>query len=168
MYDERDADDDRLLAAGDHARLMARYRTQIEARVRARVGGPAADDVVQNVFLRLWRELDRGRRYTVPYRVVVHHVTGWAILDHFAREKRLPPPVPLDLDLPDGSSEIELPDEMEPLLAELTDLERAVFELRALEGLSAKQVAAELDMKPNAVDQAYDRAKRRLRRRLAA
>ena len=83
MHDERDRLDAELLAAGDYARLLAMYMPVAHDRVHARVRGPAADDVVQEVMLRLYRELHAGKAYPVPLRVVVHNVTGWLIGAHF-------------------------------------------------------------------------------------
>ena len=55
----------------------------------------AAWDVAQDVCLRLLAELRRGKRYSVPYRVVVFNVVKWTIRDHFAGR-------PTDVPLPDG------------------------------------------------------------------
>src|SRR3989442_14512492 len=89
-------DDDGLLASGDHARLLAKYEAVIVARCVAALRGHAdAEDVAQDVKLRLWRELQAGKQYPVPYRVVVHKVIGWTLKDHFAgRDTTVP--------LPDG------------------------------------------------------------------
>jgi DNA-directed RNA polymerase specialized sigma24 family protein len=78
-------DDDSLLASGDHARLLAKYEPVIVARCVARLRGALdAEDVAQDVKLRLWRELQAGKTYRVPYRVVVHKVIGWTLKEHWA------------------------------------------------------------------------------------
>src|SRR5207244_2961189 len=60
-------------------------------------GDLAAEDVAQDVKLRLWKELQAGKRYVVPYRVVVHQVIGWTVKDQFAgRDTSVP--------LPDGGA----------------------------------------------------------------
>jgi hypothetical protein len=45
--------------------------------------GAAGRDVAHDVIERLLAELRRGKRYPVPYRVVVHMVTGWTLKEHF-------------------------------------------------------------------------------------
>ncbi len=39
------------------------------------------------VAIRLLSELKRGRRYRVPFRVVVHKVIGWKIKEHFTPQQ---------------------------------------------------------------------------------
>jgi DNA-directed RNA polymerase specialized sigma24 family protein len=99
----------------------------------------------------------------VPFRVVVHNVIGWTIKAHFKALKGEPLSLPDDYDVP-GGSEVEYDDPIEPILARLTEHERVVFELRAMLGWTAKQVAEELGIDSNAVDQTYHRAKAKLRR----
>ena len=87
MTHDSDAEDARHLSDGDIAYLLAKYEPVVRARCVARLRGDlAADDVAQNVMLRLLDEFHRGKRYgDVPYRVVVHQVVGWTLNDHFRR-----------------------------------------------------------------------------------
>jgi len=85
-----------LLAHGEHARLLAKYEPVILGRCVARLHGHTdAEDVAQDVKVRLWKELSAGKVYGVPYRVVVHKVVGWTINDYFAGR-------PTDVPLPEG------------------------------------------------------------------
>ncbi len=168
MHDDRDRLDRSLLATGDYATLLATYLPIVRDRVRARVRGPASDDVVQEVMLRLYRELHAGKTYPVTFRVVVHNVAGWLIRAHFEGRP------PAELPLPDGDEGTAVWDEdptdgpyLEWLLERLPDGERAAFELRAIQGLSSRQAADLLGTNPNAVDQAYFRARQRLQRILS-
>jgi DNA-directed RNA polymerase specialized sigma24 family protein len=78
MSHDGDAADAALLAHGEHARLLAKYEPVILGRCVARLHGhPDAEDVAQDVKVRLWKELSAGKAYGVPYRVVVHKVIGW-------------------------------------------------------------------------------------------
>ena len=72
MHDARDAEDKRLLEAGQHTQLLENYVYLVQEWVALRVRDRrAAEEVVQRVFLRLAAELAAGRSYSVPYRVVV-------------------------------------------------------------------------------------------------
>ena len=88
MHDARDAEDKRLLEAGEFTLLLESYYGVILDRCRARVR-PEADaiGVAADVAIRLLSELKRGRRYRVPFRVVVHKVIGWKIQEHFEPPK---------------------------------------------------------------------------------
>jgi RNA polymerase sigma-70 factor, ECF subfamily len=165
MTHDSDAEDARHLSDGDIAYLLAKYAPAVRARCVARLRGDlAADDVAQNVMLRLLAEFHRGRRYEgVPYRVVVHQVVGWTIDDHFAGR-------PTDAPLPDGwepSAHDEHPGlervGLRALFGELPDKARHVCELRYLLGLEIEEIARQLGMTRNAVDQALHRAHARLR-----
>jgi hypothetical protein len=77
-HDARDAEDSRLLEAKDH-KLLENYVYLVQEWVSLRVRNrAAADEVVQRVFLRLASELEPGKTYNVPYRVVVWNVVKWA------------------------------------------------------------------------------------------
>ena len=62
MWDERNAEDTQLLAAGDHATLLATYYEIILGRCLARLRNEAdAYEVAHRVIERLIGELSRGR-----------------------------------------------------------------------------------------------------------
>ena len=160
-----DARDAQLLADGDIAALLATYDHVIRARCIARLRGALdAEDVAQNVRLRLLAEFRRGKSYAVPYRVVVHNVIDWTLGDHFAGR-------PTDVPLPD---DWEPPEDghadavvtryfVADLLGGLPPREREVGEARYMRGLEHEQIAAELGISRNNVDQALHRLHRHLR-----
>ena len=168
MHDARDADDARLLASGEHARLLARYEPVIVARcVAALRGSLDAEDVAQDVKLRLWKELSRGKRYPVPFRVVVHQVIRWTIREHFeGKDTHAPLPDGWEQSTEDPADLLER-DAVERALAALPGKTRRVLELRYLEGLGHCEIAERLGMTRNAVDQALHRGHRKLRETLA-
>src|SRR3970282_2290326 len=88
MHDARDAEDRRLLEAGELSLLVESYYGVMLDRCRARVW-PEADPsaAAPEAAIRLLSELKRGRRYRVPFRVVVHKVIGWKIQEHFSPAK---------------------------------------------------------------------------------
>ena len=162
MLDARDAEDARLLEAGEHETLLATYLDTIVDRCRARIYGPEAEDVAQNVVVRLWEELDRGRTYSVPYRVVVHQVVSWKISEHFGG-------LEYPAELPEGDDpghdaygEWMSNRDLTTLFAGLPDRQRQVAHLRYVVGLEHEQIAASLGIKRNAVDQALSNAHRKL------
>jgi RNA polymerase sigma-70 factor, ECF subfamily len=166
MRHELDAADARMLAAGEHAFLLAKYEPVIIGRCIAKLRGHAdADDVAQDVKLRLWRELVAGKDHAVPFRVVVHQVIRWTIADYFDGR-------PTDVPLPDAWDPSDPSDPLGELLdrdvvaSMLNGLEgrtREVMELRYLERLDVDQIAERLEMEPNAVHQALHRGHRKLR-----
>src|SRR4029077_11494012 len=85
MHDARDAEDKRLLDAGDYAKLVESYYGVIVKRCQARTKADGeAFDVAADVVIRLLGELKAGKRYAVPFRVVVHKIVGWKLAEHFA------------------------------------------------------------------------------------
>ena len=163
MDDARDAADARLLADGEHARLLARWEPVIVQRCVAGLRGHSdAEDVAQDVKLRLWRELQAGKRYEgIPYRVIVHQVITWTVKDYFSGRRT-------DLPLPDGWEPAAAGNPYDlvtvrSVLSELPGKTRLVCELRYLEGFEIEEIASRLGMTRNAVDQALHRAHRKLR-----
>jgi len=164
MHDARDAEDAHLLERGDHAALIAAYEDVVVQRCLIATRGNEGYDVAQNVFLRLLQELDRGRRYAVPYRVVVHKVVDWTVKEHFAGR-------PTDVALPEGWDPVDESDpyaevddsDLDALWADLAEGDRRVLDLRYVQGLEIDEIAERLGKTRNAVDQALHRAHDKLR-----
>jgi DNA-directed RNA polymerase specialized sigma24 family protein len=166
MRDARDAEDALLLEAGDHARLIAAYYDVILQRCLVRVPGPAGWDVAHAAIERLLSELGRGKRYTVPYRVVVHNVVTWTIKEHF-QGLPLETELPADWDpsaLESGFGDVDLDD----LFEQLPPSQRDVSTLYYLEGLEVEAIAKRLGKNANAVHQALHNARKRLKELVSA
>ena len=170
MHDARDAEDKRLLDAGEYNALVESYYGVILDRSRVKVR--REDDAVAvaaEVAIRLLSELKRGRRYRVPFRVVVHQVIKWKVKEHFAPGK-------IDeLELEDwlrqasteSTDELEVERGFEGLIDGLTELEQEVLRLRYVEDLGFGEIARGLGKEPNAVHQIHHRALSKLRRHAA-
>ena len=171
MHDARDAEDTRLLAAGELSLLVESYYGVIIDRclVKARGREDAALEIAGAVAERLLTELKRGKTYSVPFRVVVHKVIDWKAAEHFRRpDVQL---VELDPERDGGVTAADLEafeseHDLELLFDGLAPREREVVELRWLDGLEIEQVAERLGMTRNAVDQALFRAHRKLREKV--
>jgi RNA polymerase sigma factor (sigma-70 family) len=169
MNHEGDAADAQLLARGDHARLLAKYEPVILGRCVAELRGSLdAEDVAQDVKLRLWRELSKGKSYAVPFRVAVHKVIGWTLRDHWeGRPTHVALPENWDAAAPDEGVEALLDrDAVSSMLDGLEGRAREVMELRYLDRLEIDQIAERLGIDRNAVDQALHRGHAKLRETL--
>lgn len=166
MADDSDFADAQLLADGDIAALLARYEPVILGRCIARLHGSLdAEDVAQDVRVRLLDEFNRGKRYEgIPYRVVVHQVIRWTIADHF--EGR-----PTDVPLPEGwepsggadpAEEVVSRGWVEWVVAQVDGKDGQIVALRYRDLLEPGEIAERLGMNPNAVYQALHRAHARL------
>jgi RNA polymerase sigma factor (sigma-70 family) len=169
MHDARDAEDTRLLEAGEKSLLVQGYYGVVIDRCRVLVRSEEhALDVAHEVVLRLLSELERGRRYRVPFRVVVHKVIGWKVKEHF---QSLRYDEELDEWLRRASAEsdepLEADDGFRALLDGLTQLEQTVLRLRYDEDLDFGEIARRLGREPNAVHQIHFRALTKLRRSAA-
>ena len=156
MSDERDDLDDRLLAQGRYSELLAAYYPVVIARLRLRL--PAGDvyDVAQNTMLRLFSELRRGKRYPVPFRAVVHQVLGWTVRGHWQDAKPRPEcQFPPDWDIADErpAHSVEGDDWVRYMIAPLPERDRQVATWRYLDGMEIQQIADDLGINRNAVDQ---------------
>lgn len=168
MAYESDAEDAQLLHDRDVATLLAKYQPVIVGRCVARMHGSLdAEDVAQNVLLRLLAEFERGKSYTVPFRVVVHQIIRWTLADHFGGR-------PTDIPLPDDWDPAQDAEGdavvsryyLEELIATLPEQTRRVVALRYLRGLEPAEIADELRMKPNAVYQRLHQGHEALRESL--
>ena len=167
MPDARDAEDTRLLDANDYSRLLATYYRVVLERCRLRLADGDAYEVAHNVMERLLRELTAGKRYPVPFRVVVHQVTTWKIKEFHTRGRvEL---LPEDWDPRSGEDPFEPFEQghdLELLFAGLPPRVRDVMRLRYVEGLEIGEIAERLGLNRNAVDQALHRGHATIRERV--
>jgi RNA polymerase sigma-70 factor, ECF subfamily len=166
MLDARDAEDKRLLEEGEYAKLLEAYYGVIVKRCQSRTSSDGeAFDVAAEVVIRLLGELKSGKHYPVPFRVVVHKIVGWKLAEHFAGRSR---DVELGDDLSDDGAYDVVEDrrDLMSFLDELPTREREVALLRILVGLAPNEIASKLGIERNNVDQAWHRAKGKLRERL--
>ena len=167
MHDARDAEDRRLIDAGEIRLVVESYYGVILDRCRGKVWqGDDAIDVAHEAVLRLLDELKRGRRYRVPFRVVVHQVTTWKIKDHWGQ-------VGSDANLDDHLHQLStesteeialLDDDFEAWITGLTELEQEVLRLRYVADLDFQDIARRVAKEPNAVHQIHFRALEKLRK----
>lgn len=165
MWDERNAEDTRLLAAGDHATLLATYYEIILGRCLARLRNEAdAYEVAHRVIERLIGELSRGRTYAVPYSVVVNKVVDWKVVEFFSGERESTLPENWDAGDPvDPYGEFEQDFDLEALFASLPERTRRVLELYYRRGLEAEDIGETLGMERNAVYQRLHQGHAKLR-----
>lgn len=170
MHDARDAEDSRLLAAGEHKLLVANYFHPVLERCYLWLRDEeAANEVAQNVFARLLRELRAGKQYKAPFRVVVWKVTEWTARGHY-RATKLDAPLPEDWDpeSPDAYADFEDKYDLGLMLDGLPPRQREVLELAYGEGLSPDQIAERLGINRNAVYQALHNGLQRIAEKLSA
>jgi RNA polymerase sigma factor (sigma-70 family) len=165
MHDARDAEDKRLFEAGEHKQLVGNYFDYVRVLSRARSKNAYdADEIASMVFIRLLRWLERGPQLRWPFRVIVGRSVGYTAADYYRG-------VPRDSELPDDwdaagknphDDWIERED-LYALLAPLPRRAREVATLRYVVGLTHAQIAKQLGIRRNNVDQALLRAHDKLR-----
>jgi RNA polymerase sigma factor (sigma-70 family) len=166
ITDAADAEDDRLLREGAFGDLLARHYDDLVARARSRVGPERAHDVVHAALLRTLREIRDGRRWPVPFRAVVHQHLGWQIGALGGQSPPASLPEGWDVVDPTGNDGFVAVDErlsIGTLLDRLPPRDREVMRRRFLDGCEIDQIAEDLAMTRNAVDQALWRGRRALR-----
>jgi RNA polymerase sigma factor (sigma-70 family) len=171
MHGARDAEDNRLLEAGEYRLVVEGYYGVILDRCRVKVWPEdQAIAVAHEVVIRLLSELKRGRRYRVPFRVVVHQVIKWKVKEHFAPGRV----VEVELEewlagaSTDSADELDADDPFGTWIAPLTELEQRVLRLHYQDDLDFQEIARRLGKEPNAVHQVHYRALEKLRREAQA
>lgn len=175
----------RAVLSGDkdaYRELVARY-SQVVFRVAYRITGDESDaeEVVQETFLRGYQKLGdfegRSSMATWLYRIGANCALDIVSRRRPEAENRIAEEddakqseVQL-ADIKAGPDRLLLSREIEATrqaaMSELTPTERTAFVLRHMEGRSTEEIAAVLNIPPNAAKQAVFRAVQKLRRQLA-
>jgi RNA polymerase sigma-70 factor (ECF subfamily) len=132
------------------------------------VGHQDAPDVLQQVFLRLFLKIDqfsgRARFETWVYRLAINEC-----LQFRRRRARAEYNMPADEPVDPSASHTERTQQqemMERALARLAPELRAIFLLREVEGLSYREIAVALKIKPGTVGSRLNQARAQLRKHL--
>lgn len=171
----------RVRAGDDDAfRELVERHSRAVFRVAYRVTGRTedAEDVVQETFLRAYRQLDRFEA-RANVRTWLHRIATNCAIDLLrARPKREIAEEPHTLERVAAASDGEAPSPERSVLgvqirerlggamALLTEMERAAFTLRHFEGLSIDEIAGMLGLKEGAIKHSIFRAVRKVRREL--
>jgi RNA polymerase sigma-70 factor (ECF subfamily) len=152
----------------DAASLFAQYYDRLHRYLRRAAGEhEAARDLTQEVFLRV----SRAAIPTAPE----HQLAGWLFriarnvaLDHHRQRQRRP-----EAHLgsaPEGTTDAqqEMALALQQALATLSNLDRDVFLLREVSGLSRQEIATACELTPDAVRSRIHRTRLELRALLAA
>lgn len=175
--DQPDDDHQLLMAAKDgdteaFGTLYERYADRIFLYLFGRVSNHLdAEDITEDVFLRVWRSLPNYNEQGVPFPAYLFSVARNALIDHYRRSGRVKGQVSIDdIPLPDhrpGPGESALSnserEELRAKLGQLRDDYRTVLELRFLAGLSPDETARVMGRSPGAVRVLQHRALAALR-----
>jgi DNA-directed RNA polymerase specialized sigma24 family protein len=169
-WDAQDKQDRELLARGAVEELLAAYVDAVQARCCNRCGAHG-EDVAQQVFLRLWRELADGKHRDgdKPFREIVNGVVhftckGWegTILGRDAPlDDHLEPPGGFTDDIADDVAAVI---DVGSFVDSLPPGDGEIARLRMLEQREIEDIARETGKTRNAVDQALFRVRREWKR----
>ncbi|NOZ56149.1 MAG: RNA polymerase sigma factor, partial [Calditrichaeota bacterium] len=146
--------------------LYNRYKRRVLAFCRGYVGGNGAEDVVQEVFLRLYR--NRHKLDGDGFRAILFTVARNLCMNALRDRKRTEPLG--EGHIPSTSAlgrHLEAKDLLSRLLSQLNDTERELFLLREVAGLPYEELALVLGKNPGALRVQMLRVRQKLRAMLA-
>lgn len=151
--------------------LYDRYSGKIYAYILYRVGDSfVAEDLTASVFIKVLGAIQSDRSWQLSFSGWLYRIAHNAVIDHFRRNKKRES-LPLDEQLvaadddPVSSAEQSLAYEaMRGALAELTEDQQTVIQLKFYEGLSNLEVARILGKTEGAIKSLQFRALGALRR----
>lgn len=118
-----------------------------------------AEDLTEEVFLRMWRALGSYREQGIPFLAFLFRIARNALIDHYRRSGRQEKPVSLE-DNPiqdhgsdpgeEAISNIEH-EEIRQVLGQLREDYRMVLVLRFMSELSPEEAAQAMDRSPGAI-----------------
>jgi RNA polymerase sigma-70 factor (ECF subfamily) len=157
--------------------LVRRHHVSIVSLARALTNGSAdAEDIAQEVFLRVWRGL-RGFRGDSMFRTWLHRVAVNVIHSHHGRVARVRrllhtpvadagrtgDPIERAADPIDMESDVMMRDAIDKALASLPEELRVAVTLRDVQGLDYREIAKVLDVPIGTVESRIFRGRQRLK-----
>lgn len=164
----------RRAAAGDRVAFRALVLEHSHAMFRLawRLSGDesAADDIVQEAFIKAWRHIGEFRMQS-SFRSWLHRITVNAAMDYLRKQSRreqFEQEEPefeglAQSETPRQDRQIDIRAQTEAALRQLSDTERAALLLRHYEGHSIQEIADMLELTTGACKQAIFRAVRKMR-----
>ena len=174
-----EASDDKLVARvanGDETAcrlLVDRHLSRVVAVARRMLGNQAdAEEVAQEVFLRVWTHADRWEPGRAQFSTWLHRVATNLCLDRLRRRTMddidsIPEPVSEEPGPEELLEQGDLAKRVEAALQALPDRQRAAITLTHFQGLSNIEAAEVLEVSVEAVESLLGRARRALRVSLA-
>jgi RNA polymerase sigma-70 factor (ECF subfamily) len=181
LPDRLAAEDDQLLQrsiqrdANAYGALYERHAPAVFRYLYAHTGHRLdAEDLCEEVFLRVWRSLPDYRERGLPFQAFVFRVARNALIDHYRKGKANEQSLPLDevslgeLEIDPNSpvSSFEQYQALHRALARLPEDYREILVLRFLSGLSSQEAAQAMKRTPAAVRVLQHRALEAMRKAL--
>ncbi len=167
---DRDVHDALLIEQRRFGELLAGYYDDVRIVLARRVPPDAADDVAQEVFLRLARRLRSGKPFSAPFGSVVWSTVRFAVADYRTEAASRPLADSPGLEwlaspddpIADAATNLHL----EQHIAALPPADARVVRLKWIEGCEIVDIARMVGCSRNAVDQALHRGRVALRKAL--
>ena len=148
--------------------LWEQYHQRLAAFFRSRVGEDDADDLLQEVFLRVHRHLCCQPDWQKP-ESWFYQIARNLIIDHYRSRRKLtevPENLPAEPDLPEDDPEADLALSMSALVNELPEPYRQALLLTEYQGLSQKELAENQGISLSGAKSRVQRAREKLREML--
>jgi len=159
-------------AAGDVRAFEALYRlhlARVHSLVRRMTGGRDADELTQDVFVRVWQKLGTFRG-DASFTTWLHRLTVNVVIERFridqARRARLTDEPHVFEALPGPRQTADLGLDFEAALEKLPDGAREIFVLHDVEGYKHREIASLLEISAGTSKAQLHRARMMLRKHL--
>jgi RNA polymerase sigma-70 factor, ECF subfamily len=159
-------------ASGDVRAFEQLYKThlpRVHSLVRRMAGGTDADELTQDVFVRVWQKLGTFRGDSA-FTTWLHRLTVNVVIERFrtdnVRRQRLRSGEDLFEVLPAPGRSGDLSMDFETALEKLPDGAREIFVLHDVEGYKHTEIAALLEISPGTSKAQLHRARMMLRKHL--
>lgn len=175
MVEDPDAGLVALTGQGDAeaaSRLVARHLPRMTALARRMLGDSAeAEDVAQDVFLKVWTQAKRWKPGAAKFETWLHRVAINACYDRLRKKK----PVPLDdadervdpgPDPEQALGQTQLSRAVDAALQTLPERQRAAIALCHYQGMGNIEAAAALEISVEALESLLSRGRRALKEKL--
>jgi RNA polymerase sigma-70 factor (ECF subfamily) len=155
--------------------LYERFAPQAYRFIYAHLGNQQdAEDLVEEVFLRVWRSLPQYKERGTPFRAFVMRVARNAVIDRYRSASRMEQPLALEDNVPvdtnpnpeEAALKRQEVEEVRRVIFQLPKDYRTVVSLRFLANLSPEETALVMGKSPGAVRVMQHRALEALRKLL--
>jgi len=144
------------------------YRSKLKSYAQRLLKEEDAEDIIQEVFIKLWCMRNTLDEYNSTYALAVQ-ITKYSCINHLRASKQntsITDSIIIESNIPVPDTQLVNKDEVEHIMRiidQLPELQQAILRMKHIDGLEIEEIAELTGCKPGAIHMSLSRARKRVK-----